>query len=105
MAREYNLNIIKASNGWVVRSHDGRSGSYPMDIMVATDDQDLAGLIAAAIVSQKLEGVGEDPHTEPAPKLKAPNGLIRRAPTAPTTASTGSEIDKMINELRKKAGV
>lgn len=44
---EYNLRIQKALNGWVVINFN--------QIIIAKDDEDLPGVIAAALVSQRLE--------------------------------------------------
>jgi hypothetical protein len=52
----YNLQIIRAANGWVVNSVDNLSpGRTPLSTMVVLDDTDLGGIIAAALVAQKLD--------------------------------------------------
>ncbi|NVN99269.1 MAG: hypothetical protein HXX17_08095 [Geobacteraceae bacterium] len=71
MTTEYTLRIIKANNGWIVSSFDIRNpGSIALDTMVVQDDNDLAGVIAASLVAQKLEGVSND--TPKKPRSKGP---------------------------------
>lgn len=91
MTTEYTLRIIKASNGWVVSSYDiNNPGSYALDTMVVQDDNDLAGTIAAALVSQKLEGTSN----KKAAPYKSP-GLTSRGPAKHTT------IDSLLEEITR----
>jgi len=53
---EYSITVRKARNGWVVIS-EGDNGE-PIDVMVVKEDEELGGMIAAAIAAQRLEGRG-----------------------------------------------
>jgi hypothetical protein len=46
---EYNLKIIKALNGWVIRDEAG-------DIILVHEDGGLEGAVAAALVTERLQG-------------------------------------------------
>lgn len=60
---EYVLRIVKAANGWVVSNFDHREpGSMAKGVMVVSENQDLAGTIAAMLVAGRLDG------EEPQPK-------------------------------------
>lgn len=53
--KKYSLDIIKAENGWVVISGD--PGAYDRPAVVATDEQNLAEVIAAALVRDAFDRV------------------------------------------------
>lgn len=52
--KEFNIRILKADNGWVICGQSAK-GAIPQ-MRVVSEDSDLAGEIAAALVSDKLEG-------------------------------------------------
>jgi hypothetical protein len=74
---EYTLRVVKAMNGWVISSFDHKyPGSVALDTMVVQEDSDLAGMIAAALVSQRLKGVEQ---AAPPAKKTAPPPASRLA--------------------------
>lgn len=52
--KEFNIRILKADNGWVI-CDQRLEGGVP-EMRVIHEDRDLAGEVAAALVSDKLEG-------------------------------------------------
>lgn len=52
--KEYNIRILRADNGWVI-CNQRVEGEIPK-MRVVHEDCDLAGEVAAALVSDKLEG-------------------------------------------------
>lgn len=52
--KEFNIRILKADNGWVIC--DQRVEGEVPKMRVIHEDTDLAGELAAALVSDKLEG-------------------------------------------------
>lgn len=52
--KEFNIRILKADNGWVI-CENRVEGEVPK-MRVVHEDCDLAGEVAAALVSDKLEG-------------------------------------------------
>lgn len=55
----YNIQITKALNGWIVRTMSNSSVvavATPISTMLVTDDKDLPGMIAAALMDGRLHG-------------------------------------------------
>lgn len=71
---EYNLRVLTASNGWIIYLHDPNAysaPSVPRAAWVCGNDESLAELIAAALVSAKLEDANR-PESQEKVKAAAP---------------------------------
>lgn len=79
--KKYSLDIIKAENGWVVISGD--PGAYDRPAVVATDEQNLAEVIAAALVRDAFDQTDGQKGTDKSQMIypqKLPQVLFKKQP-------------------------